>query len=258
MTADTLLDPSRRRILDNAILALDLVPSGSLSTVLKVLEDGGYLGPDLIKDLNLGKQNENLLLSMASEDPSNRDALLIALKSGLHTRQSILASSEQTELSLTGPIQFEVSGRPTYAVMRDVVEGAKSRLIVTGYSITSEAKEIMLLLGQKAEAGVDISFVMDGEGSGDNMRILSELWISPVKPKVFLLGKRDSGPYMKMHAKMIVADGDDLLVTSANLTWHGMRNNLEIGVRIRGKSALNAQKLVDHMIKTGYLREVAV
>jgi phosphatidylserine/phosphatidylglycerophosphate/cardiolipin synthase-like enzyme len=41
----------------------------------------------------------------------------------------------------------------------------------------------------------------------------------------------------KMHAKVLVADARDALVTSANLTYHGFVGNVEMGVRIIGKPA---------------------
>jgi len=45
----------------------------------------------------------------------------------------------------------------------------------------------------------------------------------------------------KLHAKVIVADARDALVTSANLTYHGYEANIELGVRISGDPA----RLVD-------------
>ncbi len=41
----------------------------------------------------------------------------------------------------------------------------------------------------------------------------------------------------KLHAKVIIADGRDALITSANLTYHGYEANIEIGVRVAGEPA---------------------
>ena len=42
----------------------------------------------------------------------------------------------------------------------------------------------------------------------------------------------------KLHAKVIVADRHDALVTSANLTHAGLLENLEMGLRIQGAMAV--------------------
>lgn len=250
------MDPKNGGILQAALLALDLVPSDSLDIILAALERGEYLNRELIKDLNLGRQNEDILSSMVTNDPAGRNTLLIALKAGLRARRSILATSDRVELSWTAPIQFAVYGRSTHAVMLDMIDGARSKITITGYSITETARDIVDRLMTKAESGVGITFVMHGDEGGSNMGTLSRLWRRGPRPRIYMRKGDGRGPYEKMHAKMIVADGADLLVTSANLTWHGMRNNLEIGVRVRGRSALKAQELVDHLISTGYLDEV--
>ena len=55
----------------------------------------------------------------------------------------------------------------------------------------------------------------------------------------------------KMHCKMIVVDDQDLLVTSANFTYHGMLGNIEFGVRLRDiASSKAAMSCVEHLIKT--------
>ncbi len=41
----------------------------------------------------------------------------------------------------------------------------------------------------------------------------------------------------KLHAKVIVSDHSDALVTSANLTKAGFQENLEMGLRIQGDMA---------------------
>jgi phosphatidylserine/phosphatidylglycerophosphate/cardiolipin synthase-like enzyme len=40
-----------------------------------------------------------------------------------------------------------------------------------------------------------------------------------------------------LHAKVLTADSDRALITSANLTFHGFEVNVEIGVQITGDGA---------------------
>ena len=57
----------------------------------------------------------------------------------------------------------------------------------------------------------------------------------------------------KMHAKVIVADARDALVTSANLTRHGFVGNVEMGVRIVGKPAKTVADVFERLLVNGAL-----
>ena len=60
----------------------------------------------------------------------------------------------------------------------------------------------------------------------------------------------------KLHAKVIVADGRDALVTSANLTQAGFHVNLEMGTRIQGPVAKALVRHFDLLIQEGVLESV--
>ena len=59
-----------------------------------------------------------------------------------------------------------------------------------------------------------------------------------------------------MHAKCLLVNGADLLVTSANFTFHGLHGNIEIGVRLSGPPALEARKMFSHLVENGVVEEV--
>ena len=58
-------------------------------------------------------------------------------------------------------------------------------------------------------------------------------------------------PYASMHAKCLLVDGEDLLVTSANFTFHGLHGNIEVGVRLSGPPASEARKIFSHLVREG-------
>ena len=49
--------------------------------------------------------------------------------------------------------------------------------------------------------------------------------------------------HLKLHAKVLVADRRDALVTSANLTMHALDRNMEMGVRVTGAAG---RRIADH------------
>jgi phosphatidylserine/phosphatidylglycerophosphate/cardiolipin synthase-like enzyme len=59
--------------------------------------------------------------------------------------------------------------------------------------------------------------------------------------------------HLKLHAKVLVADRRDALVTSANLTSYAMDRNMEMGVRIVGHPAIDIARHFDLLEAHGVL-----
>ncbi len=80
------------------------------------------------------------------------------------------------------------------------------------------------------------------------------LWPRDLAPPA-LLTWRTSGDdaHLKLHAKVIVSDRRDALVTSANLTLHAIDLNMEIGVRVLGEPASAIASHFDRLIAQGVL-----
>ena len=66
----------------------------------------------------------------------------------------------------------------------------------------------------------------------------------------------DGAPYASMHAKCLLADGSDLLVTSANFTFHGLHGNIEIGIRLSGAPVAEARKIFSHLVTNQIVCEI--
>ena len=95
------------------------------------------------------------------------------------------------------------------------------------------------------------TIVICDRARGSAQRIL-DAWPTVVaRPKVFHDKKREgTAPYASMHAKSLLVDENDLLVTSANFTFHGMQGNIEIGVRLSGTPAIEARKIFSHLVES--------
>jgi phosphatidylserine/phosphatidylglycerophosphate/cardiolipin synthase-like enzyme len=170
----------------------------------------------------------------------------------------------------TGP---EVSGsavRRTEAVVSEIIAIAEKELLIVGYWLvtsTEQIKDLLDLLIDKARSGVQVRFVFDsGEKSSgpDNFSALDQRWPSDLesaKREVYRWSERlatatsMSGHQYdrKLHAKVIVADRRDALVTSANLTKAGLLENLEMGLRIQGPMAGALVRHFDLLIDEGIL-----
>lgn len=158
------------------------------------------------------------------------------------------------ELVATLPPETPGIARPTEAVIREIVGGASGEIILLGYEFTDP--RVVQLLAEAARRGVDIVIICDrGRGVADRIR---EEWpAGHGMPRVFHDRERaDGAPYASMHAKCLLVDATDLLVTSANFTFHGLRGNIEIGVRLTGEPAAEARKIFSHLVEDGVVEPV--
>jgi phosphatidylserine/phosphatidylglycerophosphate/cardiolipin synthase-like enzyme len=130
-----------------------------------------------------------------------------------------------------------------------MVEGAKRNVTVLGYRVHSGAKPIFDVLAERSSQGVRVQIVLDK--ASDQLEVLSKLWPSNERLDIY----STQGDAV-LHAKLTVVDGRDMLVTSANLTGHGLRSNIEVGVRIQGPSAYSAYLLINKLINDGYFVRV--
>jgi phosphatidylserine/phosphatidylglycerophosphate/cardiolipin synthase-like enzyme len=78
----------------------------------------------------------------------------------------------------------------------------------------------------------------------NNRDVLGDLWPSgKALPELLTWEVPESEKHLKLHAKVLVADRGDALVTSANLTMHALDRNMEMGVRVSGPAG---QRIAHH------------
>ena len=166
-------------------------------------------------------------------------------------RQNLL----DAELVATLPPETPGIARPTGQVVRQMIDGAKSEVILIGYELTD--RDLIGLLADAARRGATVILICD-RGRGAAARVL-EAWPLPTPPpRIYHDRERaDGATYASMHAKCLLVDASDLLVTSANFTFHGLHGNIEIGVRLRGVAAGEARKIFSHLVDNRVLEEAS-
>ena len=159
------------------------------------------------------------------------------------------------ELVATLPAETPGIARPTERVVREMVDRARAEIVLLGYELTD--RNLIALLAGAASRGADLILICD-RGRRAAQRVL-ESWPSAVPvPRIFHDRERtDGAPYASMHAKCLLVDGKDLLVTSANFTFHGLRGNIEIGIRIGGPPAAEARKIFSYLVESRVLEDAS-
>jgi phosphatidylserine/phosphatidylglycerophosphate/cardiolipin synthase-like enzyme len=194
----------------------------------------------------------SLLPSIRATDPAS--VLRLCLQALRIQHDELRPSMLSAELVATLPPEAPGIARPTERVVHEMVGGAKKEVILLGYEVTDRG--MIGLLAAAASRGADVILMCDrGRGAAARVR---EAWPSHTpRPRIFHDRERSDGAaYASMHAKCLLVDAADLLVTSANFTFHGLHGNIEIGIRLGGTPAAEARKMFLHLVESRLVESV--
>jgi phosphatidylserine/phosphatidylglycerophosphate/cardiolipin synthase-like enzyme len=149
--------------------------------------------------------------------------------------------------------------------VREILRDAQRDLLVIGYWIATRdegegiIEEVIASLATAVQRGVSLAVIVDERQRADgrdNRQVLVEAWPSVVSvPRILTWCLPPDDRHLKLHAKVLVADGKDALVTSANLTFYAMDRNMEMGVRVGGAPASSIAGHFHQLIETGVLKD---
>ncbi len=224
----------------------DATPPGALRTMI----GGG--------DATAGRLRDVL---RAWDDRGPMQLLAEVITTAIAVRNELSQNLTSVAIVYTGPPGLRGNpARPTRAVLMDIVRKARTSLLFVGYSVTTDlarSGENYLILHEfvrAAQRGVDITFIVHGDHR--NRYALLQAWPSTIPPPpVFTRPARPDDEMASLHAKLVVADQKDALITSANLTYHGLEANLELGVRLQGPVAADMVEHFNRLIRENELIE---
>ena len=173
------------------------------------------------------------------------DSLIIAIKSMNEERIKHKTQIEYLDFIVSGTDRIDKSMN-TRAVIFDMIATARKEIIILSYLYVKTARSIIDALKQSEKRGVNLIIL----GECKNLERIAKSWKSnnSHKPRFFVY--QPQSEYQSMHAKIILVDRKDLLITSANLTKSGLSTNTEFGVRIKGEICRKAYSLIKNLIDT--------
>jgi phosphatidylserine/phosphatidylglycerophosphate/cardiolipin synthase-like enzyme len=128
---------------------------------------------------------------------------------------------------------------------------------VVGYSVTVDptltglAAQTIDAIAQAGARGVIVTAVLHSQA---NRHALLRAWRPGVRPpSIFKWLASDDDHKSAVHAKVLISDRRDGLVTSANLTYHGFEANIEMGLRVKGPPAAEIHDRIYDLITAGEL-----
>ncbi|MZP31368.1 hypothetical protein GTO91_16835 [Heliobacterium undosum] len=193
--------------------------------------------------------------------PPSLEALNMAVKTAVFMKELCSPRTVETDFVWTGP---SAGGSErlvsTIPVIRSMIDEAQRQILVVGYNLTVEATSTKTIIGALARAskrGCRITVAFHDNSS--NYRILSKAWPSDVPaPRMLIWCGNPDSPNASLHAKLVSVDRNQVLVTSANLTRHGMEHNIEFGVRIRGAKAAQVEDHFSLLERKGFLMPLKI
>jgi putative cardiolipin synthase len=176
-----------------------------------------------------------------ASDPAaaSGQGLALALRSSASSLKGE-REGETIDIVWTGPRTSEVAVRLTREALLDVIRAATKELIILSFA-AQKVEVIIEALRDAAEAGVKIRLVLEtpkadggalafgGAAAYSDLRGIASFLVWPAERRpAFERGKAS------LHVKAAVADQHTALVTSANLTGRAIKDNMELGLLIRG------------------------
>lgn len=155
-------------------------------------------------------------------------------------------SDERCELVITAPSSFKLKARKTKLVVNSILSSAEKSITLTGYSISEYFSEMIELIIQKSTQGVYVNlYLNDTQKHQDVIERLNTYASKFIK--IFSYSQNSDDKMSALHAKLIVVDGHTSLISSANLSYHGMQGNVEMGVLIESTGKAQA---IESLLKT--------
>jgi len=163
---------------------------------------------------------------------------------------------QTTKLVMTGPITGDRIGH-TLGNFRKIIENAQKEIILVGYvfkNIKGQMDPIIKSLISATSRGVEVKIFFE---RGASAKSIGRIWKKNPRspgPELFVYKPKEKNSVL--HAKVLIRDGNTILVTSANMTGSAMTKNIELGILHEGKLASDARKLFLDLVRKGYMVKV--
>lgn len=156
---------------------------------------------------------------------------------------------EHAELILTAPDSFRLKTLKTKNIMRKLIEDSEKSITATGYSISGYFAGMLDIIIKKSQQGVYVRlYVNDIEKQKDALNKLMAYRSRFLQ--IYEYRQKEDDKMAALHAKLIVSDSNRALISSANLSYHGMQGNIEMGFLIESyEKAKQIEDVLKEMVR---------
>lgn len=151
--------------------------------------------------------------------------------------QSKITKESSIELVWTGPTSRFVAPRRTEQVLLQVINTAKTELLITSF-VAYNVESIINALNVACKKGITLTMLLESsqdDGGSIDIDVIARIKkLVPLARVYAWREKSDEFLNGRVHAKVAVADRASCFITSANLTGYAMEKNMELGLLIEG------------------------
>lgn len=184
-------------------------------------------------------------------------ALITTLRAIRATRAAMQDEAPIVNLVWTGPVSLPGPTRTTSSVLTDLIDHARQEIIIVGYTMTISIRPIIIRLAQAQQRGAQVVLIVDRMEENQLLPVLKSCWPRDQElPLLYTRQASTSDPKSALHAKAVIVDGRTILATSANLSYHGLAGNIELGLLVEGQVAQEAVMLLKQLITEGICVQV--
>lgn len=172
------------------------------------------------------------------------DILALCLTVYNHAR-----GGERAELVLTAPESFRLHARRTAVVVSEMISNAAKSITMTGYSISDYLADLLDVIIRKSQQGIRVRLYINDVDRQKNVLDRLLAWCGKFL-QIYDYQKQENDKMAALHAKLIVVDRLTSLVSSANLSYHGMHGNIEMGVLMTSaEKAVKIEDLLNELVR---------
>lgn len=160
----------------------------------------------------------------------------------------ILYSSKETphvELVLTAPESFRMNTLRTEDILCKLIENTERSLTITGYSVSDYFADMLDAIIRKSQQGIYVRMYINDiekqKNALDRLMAYQSRFL-----QIYEYRKQEDDKMAALHAKLLVSDVKTSLISSANLSYHGMQGNVEMGFLIESH---NKAKQIEAVMK---------
>lgn len=233
---------------------IDNVPQECIERLIAAWDSGRHITKyNMPEMVGMSGEKARTLMILVSNPLIQQSMLHAMFTAGLGARRRNSSKINEVEIVWTGPSSVSAGIRNTKPVIEEMLKSARpgEKVTIIDYMITSNAESIIRQLNSCLDAGIDVDLIIDK--SQVNERELGRCFSihGLTRPTIYTRKDEQHGFY-KVHAKVIIIQDREMLVSSANLTELGTEVNFEIGLFVRGRIVKNMATLISKMIQNGY------
>lgn len=151
-------------------------------------------------------------------------------------------------INLLNGMREKAELRKTVGVIRENILASRQSILITGYAISEFAKELIDLLILKSTQGIRVTFLIDK----DVEEFMFKAAIKLPNFKVYRFNTSES--YTHLHVKVMIFDKTRAFVSSSNLSYNGIINNIEIGILTNDKNVIKLNAVLEELVSSSYFK----